>query len=166
MPGAGPPPPPPPPFIHLPTSCIFILSFSLLALSRHFYCFLPIFFLFLLSTSIEHKKAPRGPAGPPEARGPMHVPFVPLWQDRIPMLRGPRHMTGAGPPLPTSPSITAPPLLFDLLFLLLSSLPSPLSFCLLTLYSNFFSQSLFFAPFIHFFFHYINELHQGPRGAP
>ena len=94
MPGVG---PPQHPFIHPlyfqyfpPPSCLnpsLILPFSLFSpfsflpiyLSLFtFFLFAP-FFPFLLITSMEHKKAPRGSAGPPEARGPRHVPFVPLW---------------------------------------------------------------------------------------
>jgi hypothetical protein len=74
-----------PTFIHLPTSYISLLLLpSYLFPHLPFSFFLsylsppPFPFLFLFSTSIEHKKDSRGLAGPPEARGPRHVPFVPL----------------------------------------------------------------------------------------
>ena len=41
---------------------------------------LPIFHFLFFSFFFQYLNAlPEGPAGPPEARGPRHVPFVPLW---------------------------------------------------------------------------------------
>ena len=70
----------PSPFLPHPISSIasYLFSFFIFLFFQFSLFFVCPFFLFLLSTSIEHK-VPRGPAGPPEVRGPRHVPFLPLW---------------------------------------------------------------------------------------
>ena len=91
-------------------------------------------------------------------------PQMHLRQGRIPMLRGPRHMPGAGPlPFYASPLPPTffPPSLFP---------TQPLSSISLSLFVQIFISSLLpiflFFSFFSFFFQYLNAPPEGPAGPP